>query len=396
MRSRHIPTLILMGLVAAAVLAAVAAGPALGRPSYTSVCSNCHSGTPSGTVTATPGTATPAPGATYWAAVNIGLTAAGDTGYHIAQTDASGTSATWTSAYAGGPGSTQTSYTAAMVAPAVPGTYYYKVWTVKGPPDNSGMARSASYSITVPGPPAPTATLTSLTPGHGLTGATVTIAGTDLGVAGTVSFAGAAATTSLWTATQITCTVPAGLTAGAKSVTVTPTGGTASNSLAFTVDAPPTGDTTPPTTKAYRVHAGGWYSRTLGIVLKATDNEGGAGVASITYAIDGAAPVTVEGASALVTIAVDRVTHANDGPHTITDFATDAAGNVEPPNTLTVNIDTQKPRTKAPRTAKVRRYAVATLRYEVADAAPNGGSAKVVLTVRNRRGDVVKVLTLHD
>jgi len=85
----------------------------------------------------------------------------------------------------------------------------------------------------------PTAAITSLTPNHGLTGATVVIAGSNLGSGGVVRFGTTSATTSAWSATSVTCTVPDGLTPGAVNVTVTPTAGAVSNALSFTVDEPP-------------------------------------------------------------------------------------------------------------------------------------------------------------
>ena len=90
----------------------------------------------------------------------------------------------------------------------------------------------------------------------------------------------------------MTATVPASLAAGATSVTVQPTGGAASNAVAFTVDAPP----------AERYHAahhdgaGGvganaWCNGAVDVTLTAADDAGGSGVASITYAVDGGAPI---------------------------------------------------------------------------------------------------------
>ena len=183
--------LVVVLTVAAAALAAVAASPAHATPSRNTACTSCHTGAASGTVTATPSTSTPAPGASYTVAISIGLTASGTTGYHIAQTDAAGTATTWVAVY-GGPAS-QTAWTATMTAPATAGTYYYKVWTAKGPDNSSGQAKSALYSITVPGP-AVTAAITSLTPNHAQTGASVVIAGTNLGTSGTVRFGSATAT----------------------------------------------------------------------------------------------------------------------------------------------------------------------------------------------------------
>jgi len=92
--------------------------------------------------------------------------------------------------------------------------------------------------VRVSGGKAALTAIASLTPNHGQTGATVVIAGTNLGTGGVVRFGSTTATTSAWSATSITCTVPAGLATGAVNVTVTPSGGAASNALSFTVDAP--------------------------------------------------------------------------------------------------------------------------------------------------------------
>ena len=369
-----------------------------------------------------------------------------------------------------------------MTAPATPGTYYYKVWGVKGPASSSGQAKAATYSITVPAtvptaaltslsptsgpvgatltitganmgasgavtvggitaatsawsatsitctipagltigaknvvvapsgsaasntlsftvtvPPAPTAALTSLTPSHALTGASVVIAGTNLGSGGTVRFGSAAATTTAWSATSVTAVVPAGLSAGATSVTATPTGAATSNALAFTVDAPqaPT-DTTAPTTTAGGVPAGGWSSALVTVTLAATDNAGGSGVATITYAVDGGTPVVVGASSALVDLGAHfgGDVSAAQGVHTIAYYVTDAAGNAEAPQALTVGHDSIRPSTRAPRAARVRRHHTAALKYKVRDARPNAGTATVVITIKNRAGKVVKRLHL--
>ncbi|MGG9972204.1 IPT/TIG domain-containing protein [Ferruginibacter sp. SUN002] len=75
-------------------------------------------------------------------------------------------------------------------------------------------------------------TITTLTPNHGLVGATIVIAGTNL-TGGTVKFGSVTASASSVTATSITCTVPAGAATG--NVTVVTSAGT-SNALAFTLD----------------------------------------------------------------------------------------------------------------------------------------------------------------
>ena len=105
-------------------------------------------------------------------------------------------------------------------------------------------AASGSVVVTTPGgtsngvnftviPPAPA--LSSLSPTSGPVGTSVTITGTNLTGAASVSFNGAAATFTVNSATQITATVPAGASSG--NVTVATPGGT-SNGLPFAVAAP--------------------------------------------------------------------------------------------------------------------------------------------------------------
>ena len=387
MRFRLVPTLVVAAIVAAAVFAGMTANPANSYPSKAQACTSCHPAAPaSATVSATPSTATPAAGANYVVTVNLaGLTSSGDTGYWIS--NAAGTPTV--SVFGGDTGTNQSSYTRTMTAPATPGTYSYTVWCDRGT-KSSGQAKSTTYRITVP---AATAAISSLTPSHGQTGATVVIAGTNLGSPGAVRFGTATATTSAWSATSVTCTVPASLANGAVNVTVTPSGRAASNARSFTVNAPSGIDTTAPTTTASGAGANGWYNHTVTVGLTATDDVGGSGVASIAYSIDGGAPITVIGSSATVIISA-AAGHENDGPHTVTFQATDAAGNAEAAQTRKVNIDTRRPWTKAPRSAKVRRYNTAILAYVVRDAAPNGGTAKAVIVIKNSRGVVVKVLNL--
>ena len=464
MRLRLVPTLAVAAVAAAALFAAVSAKQAEGFPSRKAACTNCHPAAPIGaTVDATPSTTTPAAGGTYTVSISLaGLTSTGDTGYWI--TNAAGTPAT--SVYGGATGTEQTSYTQTMTAPSAPGTYMYTVWGQRGStadgqatsatytiivaapaatlltltpssgesgssvvitgtdlgtsgtvlfgttvaitsswtdtsitctvpaglsagavdvtvqPTGGAVSNALTYTVTVPTPPPATPSITSLTPGHGLAGDSVTIAGTGLGTGGTVRFGNTAASTSSWSATSITCTVPAGLSAGAVDVTVTPTGGSASNALVFTVTVPqpPSGDdTTPPATTARVVNGDREHHGGVAVLLRATDSAGGSGVASITYSIDGGVPVTVAGSRAVVRLsdgsardddhdgdhdgdsgrelsgarrAAEKRADAGDDDHaghagvrtvTITYFATDAAGNVEAAHTLTVTLGGDAP-----------------------------------------------------
>ena len=83
--------------------------------------------------------------------------------------------------------------------------------------------------------PVPPPTIISLTPTTGAVGSSVVIAGTNFGATkstSTVTFNGTSASTTAWSATSITATVPTGATTGPVVVTVN---GLASNSANFTV-----------------------------------------------------------------------------------------------------------------------------------------------------------------
>ena len=97
-----------------------------------------------------------------------------------------------------------------------------------------GTATGPTFTVTIPAP-----TTTSLDPATGPVGTPVTINGTNLTGVTAVTFGGVGATFTPVSATQVTATVPAGLSAGAAAVAVTTPGGTAST-LSFTVtDLPP-------------------------------------------------------------------------------------------------------------------------------------------------------------
>jgi hypothetical protein len=84
----------------------------------------------------------------------------------------------------------------------------------------------------------PTPSITSVAPGSGTVGTSVTITGTNFGATqstNTVTFNGAAATPTSWSATSIAVPVPTGATTGNVVVTVS---GTASNGVSFTVTSP--------------------------------------------------------------------------------------------------------------------------------------------------------------
>jgi hypothetical protein len=85
----------------------------------------------------------------------------------------------------------------------------------------------------------------------------------------------------------------------------------------------------------------GWNNGPVAIALSAVDQAGGSGVHHVTYRIPGTSVQTeVAGASASFVI-------SSRGTTALEVFATDNAGNVEPPRLVTVRIDTTAPVTSA-------------------------------------------------
>jgi IPT/TIG domain len=229
------------GLTAAILVATINPTPAQAHVGYTEACDSCHDA--GGSVTATPSSATVAPGATYTVdlAFTGGSTPAGFwiSGNGVNVTGASSTSAT-------------------MTAPATAGPYTYTVWV------RSGVVASTTYSITVAPavttteppvgtteppvgttePPVGTtepptssaAVISGSSPRHGAIGTVVTLAGTGFGELGTVQFGTVVATAKSWTDTKIVFEVPAGTFAKVAHVSVMPGGYKASNAVSFRFD----------------------------------------------------------------------------------------------------------------------------------------------------------------
>jgi len=102
------------------------------------------------------------------------------------------------------------------------------------------------------------------------------------------------------------------------------------------------GDDTPPTSTAMPSpgpNSYGWNNTSVTVALNAIDNPGGSGVKQIQFSLSGAENIgsqTVAENAASVTISAPGIT-------TLTYFATDNAGNVETPKTITVQIDVTPP-----------------------------------------------------
>ena len=146
-------------------------------------------------------------------------------------------------------------------------------------------------------------------------------------------------------------------------------------------------DTKPPQTTMQVGAPQGWVNHAVTLVFLAGDDS--SGVATTYSAIDGGA--AAEGTSCEVPAPAD---HSGDGPHTVTYWSADTAGNVEAPTPVVVNIDTRQPTTKALKPLPVLRGRTAKLRYMVADQAPCAGTAAAKIVIKNAKGKTVKTLNV--
>jgi hypothetical protein len=146
----------------------------------------------------------------------------------------------------------------------------------------------------------------------------------------------------------------------------------------------------------------GWVNTGRSLSFSATDPNmpNASGVRSLNVKADSDANAWSYGegtASATETWNVPApADHSNDGLHSFEYWALDWAGNESSHDaysgSFSLGIDTREPTTEAPSAATVQRYRMATLRYRVLDAAPNGGKADVAIKINNGRGKVVKTL----
>jgi PKD repeat protein/glucose/arabinose dehydrogenase/type 1 glutamine amidotransferase len=102
------------------------------------------------------------------------------------------------------------------------------------------------------------------------------------------------------------------------------------------------GDNTPPTTTATLDPPepdgeNGWFTTPVEVTLAATDNQGGSGVESTLYAIDGGDFTDYE----------EPFTVSGDGEHEVEFRSTDAEGNLEATKSVEIKIDGTPPETEA-------------------------------------------------
>jgi hypothetical protein len=119
-------------------------------------------------------------------------------------------------------------------------------------------------------------------------------------------------------------------------------------------------DFTPPTTMPHATLGtgsspyvpGNWTNQPVAVTLSAQDNDGGAGVNTTYYRLDGGTTVQYTPGSA--------ITVSGQGKHTLTYWSTDLAGNVEDNtalgNSIAINIDTTVPTISASATANGAAY----------------------------------------
>src|SRR5205814_1450212 len=121
-------------------------------------------------------------------------------------------------------------------------------------------------------------------------------------------------------------------------------GGSAPGTVNLTIINTAASDNTPPSSGGQlspAPNAQGWNTSNVTVVITATDNIGGSGIASITYSATGAQPI------ASTTVAGDwtrNIVISTEGVTTINFHATDIAGNVESSDrTVTVKLDKTNP-----------------------------------------------------
>jgi PKD repeat protein len=211
---------LIMGLTAAVLVATINPPPAQARPSYGTTCSTSGCHIAGGSVTATPSSATPAPGAAYTVAIVLTNTATGNSGYNI--------SLAGVSILTGGPAAGKT-FTANMTAPAAIGVYTYNVAANTAYP---GATSGTTFTIDVKAPPVVVTTTTALA----VTPASPVVAPASPTLTATVTGAGAAGTVEFFNGTTSLGT-PSAVSAGVASKTLT---GVVAGSYSYTAVFTPT------------------------------------------------------------------------------------------------------------------------------------------------------------
>lgn len=299
-----------------------------------------------------------------------------------------------------------------------PGTYYWHVGGYYGPFGSLGTAWSSVQSFTVYG-------ATATTPKIGVNPASLdfwaeqgdtTVHGPqDIAVSNTgggtlyVATVPSSAMWISWTAgsnTGYVWTVPVYVRATSDAGGVVPLPvGTYSTNVTFRDDgsSPPAvpsqvqvpvtlqvfaSDSTPPA-GSVKIRGGRAATNTARVTLNLAATDTGSGVGEMRFNNgDGLW-------SAWVPYATTRtgwLLPEGDGVKTVQAQFRDKTGDQSAVVADTIVLDTVKPTTKAPYAASVVRGRTATLKYRVADPAPNGGTATVVIRVKTLGGATVRTI----
>jgi hypothetical protein len=138
-------------------------------------------------------------------------------------------------------------------------------------------------------------------------------------------------------------------------------------------------DTTPPVTTDNA--PSGWQNHAVTVTLTPTDASSGmvGGQAGTWYSLDGAA--NRAGTSVVV---------GRNGRHILSYYSKDAAGNAEKAHSVTIEVDTAGPQTRALYQATVKAGKVAKFRFRISDKTPQA-QATIVIT---KKGHVRRMLVI--
>ncbi len=137
-----------------------------------------------------------------------------------------------------------------------------------------------------------------------------------------------------------------------------------------------------------------WQSRSVRVVLTASDGPGGSGVAAVQYSLDRGKTWTsgTTFARSLSFTVAAPADHSGDGVHAFLYRAIDNAGNVEAARRGRVLIDTRRPTPVALWPAAAIRGQPVVLRFFISDPRPGSATATVTIRIRNVHGKLVKRL----
>ena len=150
-------------------------------------------------------------------------------------------------------------------------------------------------------------------------------------------------------------------------------------------------DNAAPTGSLIKIRNGASATKATTVTLNLAASDAGSGMGEMRFSNDSI------NWSAWTDYAATRpgwVLPATDGTKTVWAQFRDNVGNTATAVSDTIVLDTVKPTTQASSRATVTRGRIATLKYKVLDADPNGGSATVTIKIKTLGGTTVKTLSL--